>query len=143
LDGARRAAADNGMELIELGNVEPSFGGGAAAADSVLLAEVSAVLTYNDMIAIGLMHRLVGYGVRVPDEISVVGFDDIPLAEMTYPPLTTVRFPRREAGEAAVDRLMRVLDGAEPEDDAAPLPTELVVRGSTTRLQTSPEGNHA
>jgi hypothetical protein len=38
---------------------------------------------------------------------------------------------------------MRVLDGAEPEDDAAPLPTELVVRGSTTRLQTSPEGNHA
>jgi LacI family transcriptional regulator len=142
-DGARRAAADNGMELIELGNVEPSFGGGAAAADSVLLAEVSAVLTYNDMIAIGLMHRLVGYGVRVPDEISVVGFDDIPLAEMTYPPLTTVRFPRREAGEAAVDRLMRVLDGAEPEDDAAPLPTELVVRGSTTRLQTSPEGNHA
>jgi len=42
-----------------------------------------------------------------------------------------------------VDRLMRVLDGAEPEDDAAPLPTELVVRRSTTRLQTSPEGNHA
>ena len=42
------------------------------------------------------MHRLVGYGVKVPDEISVVGFDDIPLAEMTYPPLTTVRFPRRE-----------------------------------------------
>ena len=100
LAGARRAAADNGLELIELGNVDPSFGGGAAAADSVLLAEVSAVLTYNDVIAIGLMHRLVGYGVRVPDEISVVGFDDIPLAEMTYPPLTTVRFPRREAGEA-------------------------------------------
>ncbi len=103
--------------------------------------DVSAVLTYNDMIAIGLMHRLVGYGVRIPDEISVVGFDDIPLAEMTYPPLTTVRFPRREAGEAAVDRLMRVLDGAEPQEDAAPLPTELVVRGSTTRLETPSEGN--
>jgi DNA-binding LacI/PurR family transcriptional regulator len=143
LAGAHRAAADNGMELIELGNVDPSFAGGAAAADSVLLAEVSAVLTYNDVIAIGLMHRLVGYGVRVPDEISVVGFDDIPLAEMTYPPLTTVRFPRREAGEAAVDRLMRILDGAEPEEDTAPLPTELVVRGSTTRLQTPTEGNRA
>jgi FlaA1/EpsC-like NDP-sugar epimerase len=45
--------------------------------------------------------------------------------------------------EGTTDELARVLDGAEPEDDAAPLPTELVVRGSTTRLQTSPEGNHA
>ena len=141
LAGAHRATADNGIELVELGNVDPTFGGGAAAADSVLLAEVTAVLTYNDVIAIGLMHRLVAYGVRVPDEISVIGFDDIPLTEMTYPPLTTVRFPRREAGEAAVDRLLRVLDGAEPEADAAPLPTELVVRGSTTRLHT--EGNRA
>lgn len=140
LAGAHRAAADNGIELVELGNVDPSFGGGAAAADPVLLAEVTAVLTYNDVIAIGLMHRLVSYGVRVPDEISIVGFDDIPLGEMTYPPLTTVRFPRREAGEAAVDRLLRVLDG-EPDDDTAPLPTELVVRGSTTRLHT--EGNRA
>jgi LacI family transcriptional regulator len=141
LAGAHRAAADNGIELVELGNVDPSFSGGAAAADSVLLAEITAVLTYNDVIAIGLMHRLVSYGIRVPDEISVVGFDDIPLDEMTYPPLTTVRFPRREAGEAAVDRLLAVLDGGEPEDDAAPLPTELVVRGSTTRLHT--EGNRA
>ncbi|HEY0815231.1 MAG TPA: LacI family DNA-binding transcriptional regulator [Pseudonocardia sp.] len=140
LAGARRAAAHNRMELVELGNVDPSFSGGAAAAHAVLLAEVSAVLTYNDVIAIGLMHRLVGFGVRVPDEISVVGFDDIPLCEMTYPPLTTVRFPRREAGEAAVDQLMRALNGAEPEQDAAPLPTELVVRGSTTRLHVTTQG---
>jgi DNA-binding LacI/PurR family transcriptional regulator len=62
---------------------------------------------------------------------------------MTYPPLTTVRFPRREAGEAAVDRLLRVLDGEPSDDDTAPLPTELVVRGSTTRLHTSTEGNRA
>jgi LacI family transcriptional regulator len=143
LAGARQAAADSGMELVELGNVDPSFAGGAAAADPVLLAEVSAVLTYNDVIAIGLMHRLVGYGVRVPDEISVVGFDDIPLTEMTYPPLTTVRFPRRQAGEVAVERLLRVLDGAQPQEDAEPLPTELVVRGSTTRLRTPSEGDRA
>ena len=95
------------------------------------------------MIAIGLMHRLVGYGVPGAGEISVVGFDDIPLAEMTYPPLTTVRFPRREAGEVAVERLMRVLDGTAPQEDAEPLPTELVVRGSTTRLRTPSEGDRA
>src|SRR3954468_8327528 len=74
------------------------------------------------MHSIGHRPRLVGYGVRVPDEISVVGFDDIPLAEMTYPPLTTVRFPRREAGAAAVDRLLRVLAraGAPAGDPARP-----------------------
>jgi LacI family transcriptional regulator len=143
LSAARGAAADNGMELVELGNVEPSYAGGAGAADAVLLAEVSAVLAYNDVIAIGLMHRLVGYGVPVPEEISVVGFDDISLAEMAHPPLTTVRFPRREAGAAAVDRLLAVLDGAPPEHDTAPLPTELVVRRSTTRLQNMTEGDRA
>jgi LacI family transcriptional regulator len=146
LAAARGAAAatDGGIELVELGNVEPSFAGGAGVTDQVLLAEVSAVLAYNDVIAIGLMHRLAGYGVRVPDEVSVVGFDDISLAEMTHPPLTTVRFPRREAGAAAVDRLLAVLDGAPSGDGSAPpLATELVVRRSTTRLHTSTEGNRA
>lgn len=141
LTGALRAGAENGIEMVELGNVDPSFAGGASAADPVLLAEVTAVLAYNDVIAIGLMHRLAGYGVRVPDEISVVGFDDISLTEMTYPPLTTVRFPRRDAGAAAVDRLLRVLDGTEPVEDAPPLATELVVRGSTTRMHTTTKGN--
>jgi DNA-binding LacI/PurR family transcriptional regulator len=144
LAGAREAAANAGMELVELGSVEPSFGGGAAAADTVLLAEVTGVLTYNDVIAIGLMHRLVECGIRIPEEISVIGFDDIPLAEMTYPPLTTVAFPRREAGSAAVELLQHILDAADDlPTPAPPLPTELVVRRSTRRIPTPPEAPHA
>lgn len=142
LAAARATATQCGMELVEFGNVMPSFAGGAGVADHVLLAEVSAVLAFNDVIAIGLMHQLVSHGVPVPDEISIVGFDDISLAEIAYPPLTTVRFPRREAGAAAVDRLRADLDGAPPEvDSVAPLTTELVVRRSTTRLCALTEDN--
>ncbi|MGV9714024.1 LacI family DNA-binding transcriptional regulator [Gordonia sp. NPDC003424] len=133
--GARDAAAEAGLELVELGSVEPTFAGGASAADTVLLAEVTAVLAYNDVIAIGLMHRLADYGIAIPDEISVIGFDDIPLAEMTYPPLTTVCFPRREAGEAAVELLRRILDDPDNQNDTVPdLSTELVIRRSTRRI---------
>ena len=139
---ARATATEIGMELVEFGNVMPLFAGGAGVADHVLLAEVSAVLAFNDVIAIGLMHQLVGYGVSVPDDISVLGFDDISLAEIACPPLTTVRFPRQQLGAAAVDRLLADLDGAPPEADSGPsLTTELVVRRSTTRLNALTEAN--
>lgn len=134
LAGSRAAAEEFQVELIELGSFAASFEGGEAAADAVLLAEVTAVACYNDVIAIGLMHSLLEYGLRIPDEISVVGFDDILLARMAYPPLTTVRFPRAEAGHLAVDRILDVID-ANPPATAEPvaLPTELVVRKSTAR----------
>jgi len=104
------------------------------AADSVLLAEVSAVLTYNDVIAIGLMHRLAAYGVSVPDDVSVVGFDDVALAAMAFPALTTVRFPRAESGRIAVERLLALIAHTAPAPGSEPLlPTELVVRQSTGR----------
>jgi DNA-binding LacI/PurR family transcriptional regulator len=143
LAGAAAAAAEYGLELVDLGSVAPSFEGGAAAADSVLLAEVSAVLTYNDVIAIGLMHRLVSYGVRIPDEISVIGFDDIALAEMTYPALTTVRYPRALAGTTAVNALLDQIeaprDGIDDREPVGALPTELIVRRSTTAFHQPPE----
>jgi DNA-binding LacI/PurR family transcriptional regulator len=134
LAGARAAAEAFRLELVELGEFPASFEGGMAAADSVLLAEVPAVLCYNDVIAIGLLHRLVAYGVGVPADVSVVGFDDVALAAMAYPALTTVRFPRARAGQLAVDRLQALI--AQPDaalDQAPPLPTELVVRQSTGR----------
>ncbi|GAA3391695.1 LacI family DNA-binding transcriptional regulator [Cryptosporangium minutisporangium] len=131
-DGARRAAAALGVDLVEVGTVAPTFDGGRGVADAVLRADVSAVVAYNDAITIGLLHRLHGYGVRIPAELSVVGFDDIQIAQMAHPPLTTVRFPRREAGRLAVDRLLDLLAGErDPGDEPEPLPTELVVRAST------------
>lgn len=146
LAGAHAAATEYGMEFIDLGSVAPSFDGGAAAADAVLLSEVSAVLAYNDVIAIGLMHRLVSYGVSVPGEISVIGFDDIALAEMSYPALTTVRYPRELAGQTAVNELLDLMggEGTGRADGAAaePLRTELIIRGSTTRAHTPSEDSH-
>jgi DNA-binding LacI/PurR family transcriptional regulator len=132
--GARAGAEQHGLELVELGSFRPSFEGGMAAADSVLLAEVPAVLAYNDVIAIGLLHRLSAYGVAVPGDVSVVGFDDIALAAMAFPALTTVRFPRAAAGRLAVDRLLGLIADPDLRSDQEPLlPTELVVRQSTGR----------
>lgn len=135
LEGCRSAAAEYDLELVELGCFAASVEGGESAADAVLLAEVTGVAAYNDVIAIGLMHRLRGYGMRVPEDISVVGFDDILLARMSYPPLTTVRFPRAEAGQLAVDRILDAIDSTAPSTATPPLATELVVRGSTARAR--------
>lgn len=85
--------------------------------------EVTAVFCSNDRVALGLYHALRRRGVRVPDEVSVVGFDDLPWGEYLAPPLTTVRQPGREMGRLAA----RLLLG---EADDAPVSPELVVRAS-------------
>ncbi|MBT0773350.1 LacI family DNA-binding transcriptional regulator [Kineosporia sp. J2-2] len=121
-----------GLECVPVGHFEPSFEGGRGAADQVLLAGVSAVVVYNDVMALGLVNQLVAYGVAVPAEISVVGFDDIPIAAMFTPALTTVRIPREQAGGAAVAHLHALLTGGRPVPPPD-LTTELVVRGTTAR----------
>lgn len=83
--------------------------------------------------AVGILSRLAALGVRVPDELSVVGFDDIRLAAMVTPPLTTVAAPTELAGRAAVEALLDDLDGGAARGVAAVhrlVPT-LVVRRST------------
>ncbi|MCM4076455.1 LacI family DNA-binding transcriptional regulator [Paractinoplanes hotanensis] len=118
-----------GVELAEMGNVAPQFHGGVSVADRVLAAKVTAVIAYNDLVALGLLHRFAARGVAVPGDVSVLGFDDIPLAEMVHPALTTVALPKEEAGQAGVDLLLRLLDGHQ--EVRRELPTQLMVRGST------------
>jgi LacI family transcriptional regulator len=128
---ALRAIAGS-VELVEIGNVIPQFPGGVAAADQVLAADVSAVIAYNDLVALGLLHRFAARKVSVPDDISLLGFDDIALAEMVHPSLTTVALPKEQAGRASVDLLLQVLE--QPDRATAvrrELPTQLMVRGST------------
>ncbi|WP_250031334.1 LacI family DNA-binding transcriptional regulator [Paractinoplanes maris] len=117
------------VELTEMGNVIPQFPGGVSVADRVLAAGVTAVIAYNDLVALGLLHRFAARGVAVPDDISVLGFDDIPLAEMVHPALTTVALPKEEAGQAGVDLLLHLLDRRTAV--RRELPTQLMVRGST------------
>ena len=109
---------------------------GGVKAMEILLAQketATAVICSNDMTAIGVLHKLYRTGLRVPDDISVIGFDDIHLAEVTMPPLTTVQMSRFEIAKAAFSALRAHVES--PNESAGKreycIPTELVVREST------------
>ncbi|MCX5310482.1 LacI family DNA-binding transcriptional regulator [Streptomyces sp. NBC_00154] len=96
-----------------------------------LLAEgvqFDSVFAHNDISAAGVLRALRAAGRSVPDDIAVVGFDDIPMSEHTEPPLTTVRQPTRQMGETAARLLLSHLGGTATPDGPVVLPTELVVR---------------
>src|SRR5690606_40743507 len=105
---------------------------------------VTAILAFNDLMAVGVLNRLAARGVAVPEDISVVGYDDIEMSSMTTVPLTTVRMPMEAAGRAAVDLL---LDGLEARDSPEParrwLPTQLIVRSTTAPPRPEPGSAHA
>jgi LacI family transcriptional regulator len=123
---ARAAEAD----LAVLSPNPPTEDGGHAAAEPVLRAGVTAVLAYNDLMAIGLIEGLDALGATVPGDISVVGIDDIALSRRTRPKLTTVANPTSAAGRAAVDMLLQHGDDRRTTAQVT-LQTELVVRDST------------
>ncbi|WP_066520874.1 LacI family DNA-binding transcriptional regulator [Curtobacterium ammoniigenes] len=93
------------------------FEDGYRAADAVLEHAATAVLAFNDLVAMGLLGALAERGVRVPDEISVAGFDDIPFARYTAPPLTTATVPTAELGEQAWQRMAALLEQRSPGHD--------------------------
>jgi DNA-binding LacI/PurR family transcriptional regulator len=99
----------------------------------ILLAErhdFTAIVAGSDIMAIGILRALTEEGLRVPDDVSLVGFDDVELAQYTNPPLTTIRQDRVAMGRGAVQRLIDLIEGT---GEVSPLiiPTQLVVRKST------------
>jgi len=134
--GLRAAARAHRVEYEILGPVAGAggvqFQSGVETAEQVLETGATAVLAYNDLVAVGILSRLAELGVGVPEELSVVGFDDIPLAAMVTPPLTTVSLPTVQAGEAAVDVLFeRLRSGDSVQPTSRKLPAELIVRSTT------------
>jgi LacI family transcriptional regulator len=130
--GLRLAIAAAGAELVQVGPVQPQFDGGVAAADQVLAAGVTAVIAYNDVIALGLLSRLNARGIAVPAAISVLGFDDIALSAMVHPSLTTVGLPMKSCGRAGVDLLLGLLQDPDKFGSTRrELGTQLMVRSST------------
>jgi LacI family transcriptional regulator len=121
-------APRRGMTIVEIGPCAPTLEGGRDALARVLASGVTAVIAYNDLIAIGLMRAAQESGHDVPGRLSIVGFDDIFGSDFTSPPLTTIRTPLGPMGERAVRRLLG--DAAAPESPSD-LPTEFVLRGST------------
>jgi LacI family transcriptional regulator len=94
----------------------------------------TAVFATNDISAIRTMELAVELGLRVPDDLSVIGFDNVPESALSTPPLTTINQPLREMGATALDMLVRMLQGKEPEATHVRLPTSMVERASCRRL---------
>jgi LacI family transcriptional regulator len=90
----------------------------------------TAIVAMNDATALGAMNRLARHGIVVPDEMAVVGFDDMPFARFVHPGLTTVRQPIEELGKAAADLLIARIRGEVKEYREVVLNTQLIVRES-------------
>ena len=103
----------------------------AAAAMLDLPDPPTAIFAFNDNQAVGVMRAARARGLSIPDDLSVVGFDDSELAEIVVPGLTTVRQPLAEMGRMAVSLLMRLLENQRVDALRIELATKLVVREST------------
>ncbi|GAB3610165.1 hypothetical protein GCM10027414_22910 [Humibacter ginsengiterrae] len=106
------------------------FEDGHASAQVVVDSGATAVLAFNDLVAMGLLSALGERGIRVPEDVSVTGFDDIPFARYTTPPLTTAAIPVEDLGEQAWQRMWSLLEGTAPAHDLSFGP-HVVPRGST------------
>lgn len=104
--------------------------GGASAMDRLLVAypDIDAVFAASDNMAAGALLSLRAHGRRVPDDVAVVGFDDLPIAQHTDPELTTIQQPIRQLGQQMASQLLQAIAGAEP--SSLILPTRLIIRGS-------------
>jgi LacI family transcriptional regulator len=146
-DGARwramrDAAGEIGVHTHRIGPFAPTFQGGMTCAEAVLTNPPTAAICFNDLIALGVMITLRRAGLRVPSDVSVIGFDDIFSARLVSPPLTTVAAPMRYMGATAVGNLLAIAHGAHARSGRPfVLPVKLMVRGSTAqrrRKRTSP-----
>ncbi len=136
--GVSAAAKSRGLQVRRIGPFHPSIDGGFVAGEAALTERATAVIAHNDLVAIGVLKRLASRGIRVPDDVSVVGFDDIFGADFCDPPLTTLSDRTEQAGRSAVDLLVSlIVDPYDPDDMDPPAeivaPTQLVIRRSTGR----------
>jgi len=104
--------------------------GGYLAMQQLLPRRPDALFAASDTMAIGALRAIHDAGLRVPDDLALVGFDDTPLAARTDPPLTVIRQPARQLGQLAVELLLELIDYPEAAPQCIVLPTELVVRAS-------------
>jgi LacI family transcriptional regulator len=104
-NAVRQTARNVGFEVEEIVVPDPTFEAAFGMVESVVGSAASAVVAFNDQMALGVIAGLRNLGVSVPGDISVVGFDDVPMAAMVAPPLTTISMPTDEAGSLAVEML--------------------------------------
>jgi LacI family transcriptional regulator len=134
LEAMRSLGLDSGLQHVGFSRVFAEEEGSRLCAELLdTHPDTTAIVAANDLLAIGCYDALEERGLRCPDDVSIVGFNDMPLVDRLRPPLTTVRVPQREIGTVAADLLLQQLsDGAGTAREILLEPT-LVVRGSTTR----------
>lgn len=135
LDGYQAALRYYGLPydpaLVLPGNFENAGGEAVAARFLALDQPPTAIFACNDTMALGAMGELRRHGLCIPDDVSVIGFDDVPEASHSYPPLTTIRQPLWEMGKLAADYICGVIDSADQTILQLTMATELIVRQST------------
>ncbi|HYH97647.1 LacI family DNA-binding transcriptional regulator [Hyalangium sp.] len=135
LAGYRRALTDAGVpvdeRLIAFGDFHET--GGLLALNQLLETRINftALFVANDQMAYGARLALYRKGIRVPEDVSLIGFDDLPSSLYTTPPLTTVRQPAYDLGKVAGEAILRLIDGQSP--SLPELPLQIIVRESTQR----------
>jgi DNA-binding LacI/PurR family transcriptional regulator len=117
--------------LIQEGNYTPASGLSAMTSLLKISPRISAVFVASDVVAMGAMLAIKRAGLRIPEDIAVAGFDDIPLAEFFDPPLTTVHLPAYGLGWAAGERLIRLIQGDGLNENSLLLESKLITRQST------------
>ncbi|MGO8860180.1 MAG: LacI family DNA-binding transcriptional regulator [Acidimicrobiales bacterium] len=124
LRAVRRSSGAAGIDVVEPRVAGPTFDAAVEVVELVVRCGATAVMAFNDQMAFGVIAGLARRGISVPEDVSVVGIDDVPMAAMVAPPLTTIALPTEEAGAAAVAMLGEGVLRTE-------LFGALVVRGST------------
>ncbi|CAM2151029.1 LacI family transcriptional regulator [Pararobbsia alpina] len=127
-------------QLISQGDFTQRGGFEAARRLLALKRRPTAIFAVNDMAAFGALDAIKDAGLSVPGDMSLIGFDDIPMAGQSHPPLTTVRQPLVWMGRSAVNTLLAQINGIDVASPRVTLPTELVLRGSTASVRVGVTG---
>lgn len=133
--GYQRALTEFGVEASVVHMEETSIQSGKQAYQQLNAdhPDITAICAVNDSMAIGAIRQAGAEGKRIPDDLSIVGFDDITWAEFNDPPLTTVRIPRQQIGKEAAHRVLMLLADSELLASEIIVPVALVERSSTTQ----------
>lgn len=130
--GFRLAAQRAGLRSPVILRCDNTLQSGRRAGELLLKRRTppTAVVAYDDLVAVGVVSAAASRGISVPSELSVIGSDDIEIAAYLQPPLTTIRQPKTEIGQRAMETLLRAIEGR-PALDEAPLDGSLIIRDST------------
>jgi LacI family transcriptional regulator len=129
--GLRSAGIELEQDLIGIGAADQSAVWDVATRMLGQRRPPTAVFGFNDATALAVLQRAYQMGIRIPEQLSVVGFDDVDLAAHSVPPLTTMAQPKGELGRRAVDMIIKQLEAGVGDPTTVTLTTELVVRAST------------